>query len=229
MSIKRLGIKLKNRILSVGRKQEPGYYSQNGQDKYLVEKVFLNSRKGIFVDIGANDGITGSNTYYMENKLGWNGICVEPNPAIFQKLKAARKSLLINCAISQEETESTFLKISGYAEMLSGLIEFYDEGHLQRIDRELKEHGGSKEKIKIRCRNINNLLKENSLNTIDYLSIDTEGAELQILRTINFDEINIKVISVENNYNMELIETLMKERGYKLVEILGADDIYIRK
>ena len=227
--IKRFALKLKNKIISAWKEPESGYYSQNGQDKYLAEKVFLGKRNGIFVDIGANDGVTMSNTYYMEKELGWTGMCIEPHPTVFQKLKAARKSVLINCALSEEETEGTFLKISGYAEMLSGLVEFYDENHLQRISTELKKYGGSKDEIKVKCRNINNLLKENGLTTIDYVSVDTEGAEAAIIATIDFCEIDIKVISIENHYKQGIIEKLMREKGYKLLVILGDDDVYIKK
>lgn len=62
------------------------FYSQAGQDKYLIENIYKNKEKGFFIDIGAHDGITYSNTYYLEKELGWSGICIEPNPKIYKQL-----------------------------------------------------------------------------------------------------------------------------------------------
>jgi FkbM family methyltransferase len=66
--------------------------------------------------------------------------------------------------------------------MLSGLIDNYDARHLQRINQELKQHGGNKEIIDVSCYKLENILREQNINHIDYLSIDTEGNELAILK-----------------------------------------------
>ena len=66
------------------------YYSQFGQDKYLNENFFHNKSNGTYVDIGAHDGITGSNTYFFD-LLGWEGICFEPLPEIYNQLVINRK------------------------------------------------------------------------------------------------------------------------------------------
>ena len=60
------------------------YYSQFEQDKFIYENYFINKTKGYFVDIGAHDGITFSNSKFFE-ELGWDGVCIEPNPKIFEK------------------------------------------------------------------------------------------------------------------------------------------------
>jgi hypothetical protein len=62
------------------------YYSQYGQDKFLFENFFINKKEGFFLDIGAHDGVNGNNTFLFE-KIGWSGVCIEPIPSVFEKLK----------------------------------------------------------------------------------------------------------------------------------------------
>ena len=124
------------------------YYSQDGQDKFLVENLFKNKNNGFYVDIGANDGVSLSNTKVLED-IGWEGICVEPLPNSFEKLVDSRKCKSFNVAINNDNSEIEFLKIDGYSEMLSGILENYDKRHLERIDRELVRFGGKKKVIKI--------------------------------------------------------------------------------
>ena len=90
------------------------YYSQYGQDAFLYNKIFAyKAGNGIFIDVGAYDGITFSNTYLFE-KLGWTGICIEPDPSSFEVLKKTRNCILENCAISDVEREEDFYKLSGF-------------------------------------------------------------------------------------------------------------------
>ena len=110
-----------------------GYFSQSGQDKWIVEKLFAGKQKGTFVDIGANDGITFSNTYFLE-KMGWNGLAVEPIPSAYEKLVKNRKCITVNCCIAPKTGKERFRVITGYSEMLSGLIDEYDPRHLARIE-----------------------------------------------------------------------------------------------
>lgn len=205
------------------------YYSQDGQDEFLNENIFKNKKEGVFIDIGANDGITFSNTYFFEKSLGWTGICVEPLPKVFVQLQKNRSSICFNGCIAPEAGEMDFMAIEGYAEMLSGLTITYDERHWERIGREIKEHGGSSQVLKIPCKNLNKLLHENKISKVDYCSIDTEGGEFEILESIDFKANEIKVISVENNYDNVDLPKFMANQNYKLVKKIGQDEIYIKK
>src|SRR4051812_7676853 len=108
------------------------YQSQCKQDKFVNEVIFNNKRNGVFVDIGANDGITFSNSYFFEKQLGWTGLCVEPLESTFQKLKAVRSCKLVNGCAASFNGEETFFAVDGYGEMLSGLKSKYDSRHLSR-------------------------------------------------------------------------------------------------
>lgn len=71
------------------------YYSQCGQDEYLNRKIFKNRKNGLFLDIGANDCISFSNTYFFEKELNWKGICIESLPEVFKELEKNRVSINI--------------------------------------------------------------------------------------------------------------------------------------
>lgn len=204
-----------------------GYFSQKGQDKFLNENIFKNKEKGFFVEIGAHDGISFSNTYYFEKYLGWHGICIEPNPEIFKKLTGNRKCYCEQVCISSDFGVKEFLKCSGYIlEMYSGLLSEIDPRHMRRIDDEIKQFGGSKEIILVNCTTLSDIFLKHKINYIDLLSIDIEGGEEAAIKTINFDKIKINIIVIENNFNENKIRNFLFSKGYKHLTRVGKDDIY---
>jgi FkbM family methyltransferase len=205
------------------------YYSQYGQDKFLNEKIFKNQRDGFFFDIGANDGITFSNTYYFEKNLNWSGICVEPIQTTFEKLTKNRTSDNINGCISDFEGTDTFYEISGYSEMLSGLKSKYHESHLERIRNEVKEFGGDIKEIEVTCYNINNILLAKGIEKVDYLSIDIEGGEKDLLKVVDFKNFCFDYITIENNYDDNEIRQIMESKKFKKIAVLGCDELYQKK
>jgi hypothetical protein len=84
------------------------FYSQNNQDKIINH--LLKKKNGVFLDIGANDGITISNTYYFEKKLNWTGLCIEPIGEVFNILSTNRNCLCLNCGVLQQPLNFTELK-----------------------------------------------------------------------------------------------------------------------
>ena len=98
------------------------YKSQHKQDEFIVN-YFKEKRNGVFVDIGAHDGITLSNTYILEKEYGWTGICIEPMEHEYKKLEACRSCITYNCACYDTNgTEKfTMLEYDGYPDMLSGI------------------------------------------------------------------------------------------------------------
>lgn len=202
------------------------YYSQFGQDRYLNENFFFNSPRGVFVDIGAHDGISGSNTMFFET-LGWDGICFEPIPAVFSHLKANRRCTLKQLALSDKIGTAYFKSIKGHSEMLSGLIDQYSPEHLTRIDREFHEHVQEEEIIQVETSTFN---KEIQAYDIDILSIDVEGAEATIIKSINFENYNIKFMIVEFNEGSDgLLQDYIISKGYKMIERKGVDLIFKKK
>lgn len=204
------------------------FYSQYQQDQYVYENFFKDKKNGVFVDIGAHDGVTLSNTYFFEKNMDWTGVCVEPNPEVYESLKNNRKCLCVQGCIYDKKDSAPFLKISGWAEMLSGIVENYDPKHVKRIQWEIELNGGESEVIDVKCYNLTDLLLENDIRHVDYLSIDTEGGELGILQSIDFSQIDIDVIEVENNYQTPFSE-LLEPLGYEKIGKKGPDEIYRKK
>jgi len=202
-----------------------GYHGQFGQDKWVLENLLSGKKNGTFVDIGANDGISFSNTFYLEQK-GWKGLAIEPIPSVYEKLVKNRKCITVHGCIGPKSEKRQFRVITGYPEMLSGLIDEYNPKHIKRIDKELNSHGGDYEDIEVDCFNFNELLEKHNIDHVDYLSIDVEGIEYKILKTIDFDRVNISVIGVENNYADYKIPQLLIKKGFKFHSIVG-DEFYM--
>ena len=205
------------------------YYSQVGQDKYVYETFFMNRRDGFFLDIGAHDGIDKSNSYFFEKFMGWKGICVEPIPEIFERLRSNRSCTCINAGVSDKNGTATFWEIKGYSEMLSGLAENYNEQHKQRISRELDLHGGELREIDIRIFDINTILRDQEIEHVDYCTIDVEGSEEKILSVFDSKAFDIEVFTVENNYQDKSLRNLMRDKGYKLHSKIDFDDVFVKR
>ncbi len=201
------------------------YYSQHGQDGFL-EKFFNYKKNGKFIDIGAYDGVTFSNTYYLEKVMGWRGICVEPNPQPFGKLSSARISINLNCGVGEHESKMNFLAVTGACEMLSGFTDTFDENHLNRIAECVRKYKVQERNILVPIRPLRNILAENDLYEFDYCNIDVEGGELSVLKSIDFLKTRIKLLSVENNSGTKTVNKYLKDIGYTLIEKIGADEFY---
>ena len=103
------------------------FFSQSGQDSFLDERVFHGKRRGVFVEIGGYDGISGSNCLFFELMRGWSGLLIEPSPTQYAKAKAFRRATCLQVALADAEGEAEFLDvIEGYSQM-SGLTASYDE------------------------------------------------------------------------------------------------------
>ena len=209
------------------------FHSQEGQDSFLETHVFKGYKNGVFFDVGAHDGICLNNTLYFENTHGWTGVNIEPNKIRFDELVKNRTNCInIECAISNFIGETDFLTLTGYTEMLSGILSDYDPGHVHRIRMEMAHHGGSAKVEKIPVRTIESICDEHDITIIDYLSIDVEGAEFNVIKSINFDKVFIEVIGFENNYNdvntLAIISHL-EGKGYLRIDRQGLDIFMIHK
>ena len=218
------------------------YMSQNHtfQDKYLNEHIFHNKKNGVFIDIGAHDGKSLSNTYFFEKELNWTGVCFEPLPEAFEKLKANRSCICINACVSDRDGQVQFIQVDdlnphqipAYSHnMLSGMLHTYEQKHMDRLLLTMATtNGGSYKIVNMPSRTLNSVCKEHNIKHVDFISLDTEGGELLILQSINFDEVNISVICVENNYASGAIRTFLESKNFNYVALLGGqDEIYVNK
>ena len=131
-------------------------------------------------------------------------------------------------AVSDTSGELDFLTIEGTweANMLSGLVDNYDPRHKDRVMGEYVRYGGTSTVKKVTCKPLQQILNENNITKIDYLSIDTEGSELPILRSIDFTKTDITLLSVEINYEAEPIDEFLATYGYKFLGKVCCDAFY---
>lgn len=201
------------------------FFSQAGQDHWLEENVFKGRRGGTFVEIGAYDGVSGSNCLYFEMARGWSGFMVEPSPALMERARIARRVPGIECAVGPEEGEAEFLHVlEGYTQM-SGLADHLD-GHLKGVIRDRDDH--REEILTVPVRKLDALLDEHGLSQVDYISLDVEGAEVAILEAFPHERYDITAWSVENNTGTPDIPRLMERAGYRLAAHIGVDQMFVR-
>lgn len=201
-------------------------YSQYGQDLVALE-LLDNPSHGVFLDIGANDGVSFSNSLLFEER-GWTGICVEPHPIIFKTLQEKRNCHLVNACISSSDSMVDFLVVEGPSHMLSGIAQHIDERHQKRIEKDIEKGGGTTRKIQIEALSPKTLLERFTIEKVDFLSIDTEGCELPILKNFDFTKTDVRCISVENGTRSSDIFSYLTSVGYVLERCVGCDEIYIK-
>lgn len=179
-----------------------------------IAYFFSEKRDGFFVEFGACDGLHFSNTLHLERDLGWHGILAEPNKSYFRSLKKNRNVALDNRAVWTESgLDVDFTEVS--AGGLSGLTNSF------RSSKSLNKRTTiGAISYKVRTISLNDLLESHKCPfKFDFLCIDTEGSEFEILKKFDFDKYNPKVIVIEfyGSEESKLISEFMTEFGYRQV------------
>ncbi len=207
------------------------FHSQYGQDTFLHTHIFKTYSNGVFVDVGAHDGITLNNTLYFEQHHNWSGINIEPLDHVYKKLTENRPKMInLNCAISETPGTAMFISNTGYTEMLSGLLNTFHPKHLERLCRENKDMGSTSELKEVTTRRLDDIFQEYNVNRVNYLSIDVEGAEHDVVRSIDFEQVFIDVIGYENNYNDTSVQAYLESKGYRVIshpDLVHSLDIFM--
>ncbi len=203
----------------------PESKSQLFQDLWALW-VSGQKRGGFFVEFGATDGVNLSNTWLLEKTMGWQGILAEPNPGFHEALQANRAcALSTKCVYSESGLQLEFLaarkgELSRIASI--GLADGHDG--VARIARRT---------LLVETISLNDLLVEQRApERIDYLSVDTEGSELEILKAFDFDRWDVRAITVEHNYTpaRDEIHGLLSQHGFQrqLEDLSLYDDWYVK-
>lgn len=199
--------------------------SQLRQDLFVLMELEFKF-DGYFVEFGATNGIELSNTYLLEQEFHWRGILVEPAKIWHQDLRRNRQNATIEevCVWGRSNVQIQFRETRIPELSTIDGLDVNDE-HIH-----LRENG---EVYEVQSVSLNDLLKRNDApNHIDYLSIDTEGSEFEILKNLNFHVYSFSVITCEHNYseNREKINDLLTSHGYyrKYMDISKFDDWYVK-
>lgn len=197
------------------------YYSQFGEDKILSE-IFKGTNRGTCVEVGANDGVTDSVTFFFE-KLGWQCILVEPNPDLCKLIRANRTSPVYECAAS-DRAGFTTLHIAEGAERAHGVSTICADEESQR---KIRAYGFTSRPVQVSTRRLDDILDESHIEGgIDFISIDVEGHEQEVLVGFTLERWAPKVIVVEDNSNRSdpLIRNYLKKHGYFCFKRTGVND-----
>jgi FkbM family methyltransferase len=201
--------------------------SQLKQDIFaLSENNF--KEEGFFVEFGALDGINLSNTWLLENKLNWTGILAEPARTQKSELQKNRPNAMVCDLCVWKDSKSSLSFIETTQTEFSTINSFVQENRhcVEQVANNL-----SYEVLSISL--VDMLRKYKAPRNIDYLSIDTEGSEYEILNAFDFKEYSFNVITVEHNYTpqRELIFDLLTNNGYKrkFEKFSMHDDWYVKK
>ena len=196
-------------------------YSQLAQDKNVVD-FYKAKTGGYFVEIGAYDGIALSNTFALEKQYGWKGICVEPLVSRFNDLVKNRKAHCCDLAVYHTSDLDVFFDIEGDSGMLSG-INVHIDAHKYTVNK-------NKKTVTVKTISLNDLLERyNAPNFIEYLSLDTEGSEFEILKNLDFSKWKFGLLDVEHNHiepRRTMIRKLLLANGYKYIGPNHFDDSY---
>jgi FkbM family methyltransferase len=201
------------------------YESQLGQE-CIVDTVLDGKEDGVFVEIGVGDGRTISNTYFLEKYRNWTGVLCDPSIKFHDSIRRQRDATLITDAVyDRTGLELQFSEIVGNEELSTLSDQTITDSHDRSAAR----------KYPVNTISFNDLYRQ-YLNgsTIDYLSLDTEGSELTILNGIDFDAIDISVISVEHSYDGHKLEKIRAHLGrFGYVEILAGvfefDAVFVKQ
>ena len=192
--------------------------SQFGEDKKII-KLFDKNKKGTYVDVGCFHPTRQNNTYLMY-KLGWGGVNIDLNPLTIELFKVARPNDINICAAVSNSNE---VKNLFFDHDLSSLNTI-SKNHTLYIEKAFGTKDLKKKKIKTTT--LSNLRKKEKISKIDFMNIDIEGHELEVLKTFNFKHFDIRVICIEIvNYdyysksikiNKNEIFKLLKKNNYTL-------------
>lgn len=196
--------------------------SQLGQDIWALQKAGY-KWQGYFVEFGAADGILLSNTFLLEKEFGWNGICAEPNPSFNRELKRNRNCIVSDACIADKTGKTvSFVLANEY-----GGIEEYANNDMHSDKR--GEYMIAGKTVKLETISLNDFpVRHNAPRHIDYMSIDTEGNEWDILKDFPLDEWDIRCLTIEHNdtIHKDEIRRFMAKHGYAFKAVEFEDWYY---
>ncbi len=191
------------------------YTSQYGQEK-VIESL-TKDHKGIFIEVGAWNGIELSNTYYLEKIKDWTGILIEPIPDKVEQLKHNRWSHIFDGCLYDKNQLVEFHHILGYSEMASGIMNEYHPKYKERILNEVNHFKLQINTIQKNGITLNSLCDKYNLKHIDFLSLDCQSLELNILKSYDPTKNTIKTICLDmNGFNVDEIKEWMEDNNYAL-------------
>ena len=209
----------------LAQQRELGFRSQFGQDFFVWTRYFANTSRGVFLDVGCNQPELLNNTYYLEKHKGWVGLAFDPIARYEGDWAKSRKAKFLAVALGATNETKEFIEIheaDGWGSMLSGFAENARKEDLQY----------GHESYAVGVRRLSDILDELHIQAVDFMSVDVEGAELDVLSGLDLRRHAPKVILLEN-YRGVLGDAALRQHmlssGYLFrARIWTTDDVYLR-
>ena len=206
------------KIQKIYKNKKPNSHYAEFAEDVMVNRILKKIKKGFYVDIGAYHPYKGSLTYNLYNRK-WNGMNLDISKSSIDLFNIARPSdININCAVSEFNGET-----------------FYYENSPINQQNSLISQDDNQKKIKIQSYKLSEILKMQNINSVDYINIDTEGNELEVLMGIDFSKIDPILFTIEDNsfdLNNEIKKKkiiYLKEKNYELINIIGVTMFFVKK
>ena len=200
------------------KNRSPNNYFAEFAEDVMVNRIFKNHKKGIYIDIGAYHPYKGSLTYMLFKK-GWRGMNVDLSRTSIDLFNIARpKDLNICCAISNKTEKKTY----------------YENSPVNQQNSLIKQNDQQKE-IEIEAYRLADLLTSKNFENPDYLNIDTEGNEMDVLEGIDFNKVKPKLVTIEENDFSKISNfksqkaSFMNDRNYALINTIGVTMFFYQK
>jgi FkbM family methyltransferase len=187
------------------------YNKQNEHQR--VFDFFQGKTSGFFIEVGANEPVNYSQTYHLEQR-GWKGILVEPQPDMVNQLKSHRNASVwgVACGAVNDKEGATFY--------LAGR-------HSTFIKNEVNPGDEYSSEIKVPVVSLNYILEKEQVSIIDFLSIDVEGFELNVLKGFDIKKYRPKLILLEDHIFSLKAHRYLKNKDYKLIRRTGQNNWYV--
>ncbi|XP_018011374.1 uncharacterized protein LOC108668642 [Hyalella azteca] len=192
------------------------FFSEFGQDKFL-EEVFKDTKGGFFFEVGAFNGEELSNTLFLERELGWTGALMEPSPSYLVLKSKNRRAHIMRACVSPDTT---------YSELV------LDVGKVRAATYSLLNAKKAQKTVKVPCYPFYSVLTALGNPVVDFMTLDVEGVEMNVLRSIPWNDVKIRVITVEIIWapeGPEGIRRYMEARGFEFIAHYVNDYIFFNK
>jgi FkbM family methyltransferase len=192
------------------------WYAAGQQDMWVALAVKPGKRDGFYVDVGSADGVQNSNTYVFD-RWGWKGICIDPFPTNIEK----RTCQIFRQPVFSESGKKVQFRVAG------------ENGGIVDTMNRYKDSNSQAPLVEFITATLDEILeKAKAPRHIDYLSIDVEGAELNVLQGFSLDKYEVDALTIEHNnepVKREAMRQLLERNGYERVRSWVVDDWYVRK
>jgi len=200
----------------------------------VIQAIFKGQRNGFFVEAGAYNGIQESNTFVLERDFGWTGILIEGNSFLVPELRlTSRKAWIADVCLAMTPYPEKVKFIHAPGILSAGMIQYSAVGMDPTHDNMKKYNEERKDQFisagYVECFPAFSILAALNVTTVDYFSLDVEGAELKVLQSIPFDRVNIKVFSCEHwivDGGIPALDAFFKSKNYIRIGKKGSDVFY---